>query len=97
LSLPGWLILGLPGIFLVWKFQKYSPDTREDVLISSYDDIVAAAEEFNEHADDITDLIPSKYGTMDDFDPTSDPALTDITGGVENKSGSIKLDPKKKF
>ena len=44
---PGWLSLGLPGIYLLWRFRVLpapGTDDDDDLPISSYDDIVAAAE-----------------------------------------------------
>ncbi len=70
LSLPGWLILGLPGIFLVWKFRKVSSETSDDARTSTYEDIVAAAEEFDEMNDD-EGFSESQYGKMDEFDPNT--------------------------
>jgi hypothetical protein len=96
LSLPGWFILGLPGVFFVWKFQRTSTDVTDDVLISSYDDIVAAAKEFDAYIGDSTNSTPSKYGKMDNFDPTLDPPLIDVSGGEKNQSKSLELNSKKK-
>ena len=70
LSLPGWLILGLPGIFLVGKFRKVSSETSDDARTSTYEDIVAAAEEFDEMNDD-EGFSQSQYGKMDEFDPNT--------------------------
>jgi len=70
LSLPGWLILGLPGIFFVWKFRKISSETYDDARSSTYEDIVAAAEEFDEMNDE-EGFSKSHYGKMDEFDPNT--------------------------
>ena len=70
LWLPGWLLLGLPGIICIWKFRDITLETdRDDEAVdSSYEDIVAAAKEFDEFVQD-EEIIPSDYGKMDEFDP----------------------------
>ena len=67
---PGWLILGLPGIICVWKFRDRSSEasSKDVILDSSYEDIVAAAEEFDEIIENET-VSQSIYGKMDEFDP----------------------------
>ena len=75
LWLPGWLILGVPGIIIAWKSRDRSAeemDGEDELAVSSYDDIVAAAEEFDEIVHDEADSSPSKYGHLTDFDPTVD-------------------------
>ena len=91
LWLPGWLLLGAPGAFFVWKFRDRAPEGEEEddeFVNSTYDDILAAAEEFDEidHEDEAQ---PSKYSHLTDFDPTAENAL-------EVDSDGFKLDPKKK-
>ena len=71
LWLPGWLLLGLPGIICIWKFRDRSLETSSEdrILDSSYEDIIAAAEEFDKIIENET-LSQSSYGKMDEFDPT---------------------------
>ena len=70
LVLPGWLTLGVPGIFLAWKFRHLpvgGVDSDDDIMITtSYEDILAAAEE----ADEQDDSPLSKYHDLSDYDPT---------------------------
>jgi hypothetical protein len=69
LQLPGWILLGGPGVFLVWYFRDRTPGDSEipdDYPHTTYEDIVAAAEEAD--YDDIG--LPSKYRDLDDYDPT---------------------------
>ncbi len=87
---PAWLILGVPGGFFVWKFRDRSLEEEgedDEFVNSTYDDILAAAEEYDEfdHEDEAT---PSKYGHLNDFDPTADHAADEL--------GEFKRDPKKK-
>jgi hypothetical protein len=68
MKLPGWLLLGGPGVFLIWFFRDRSADafeTADDYPYTSYEDILAAAEEADR--DDIG--LPSKYRDLDDYDP----------------------------
>ena len=69
LVLPGWLTLGVPGIFLAWKCRDLplgGVDSDDDIMLTtSYEDIMAAAEE----ADEYGVSPPSKYKDLDDFDP----------------------------
>ena len=71
LWLPGWLLLGVPGIICIWKFRDRSLETSSEdkILDSSYEDILAAAEEFDKIVENET-LSQSSYGKMDEFDPT---------------------------
>ncbi len=70
LALPGWLTLGVPGIFLAWKYRDLpvgGVDSDDDIMLTtSYEDIMAAAEE----ADLYDDSPPSKYQHLKEFDPT---------------------------
>ena len=69
MQLPGWLLLGTPGVFLIWYFRDRSPsdfDLPENFPHTTYEDIVAAAEEAE--YDDIG--LPSKYRDLADYDPT---------------------------
>ncbi len=71
LWLPGWLLLGLPGIICIWKFRDLASEATSDdeAVDSSYEDILAAAEEFDKIVEN-EELAPSTYGKMDEFDPT---------------------------
>lgn len=69
LQLPGWILLGGPGVFLVWYFRDRTPSDFEmpdDYPHTTYEDIVAAAEEAD--YDDIG--LPSKYRDLADYDPS---------------------------
>ena len=70
LWLPGWLLLGLPGIICIWKFRDRSLETTSEdgIVDSSYEDILAAAEEFDEIIANEA-LSQSGYGKMDEFEP----------------------------
>jgi hypothetical protein len=70
LWLPGWLLLGLPGIICIWKFRDLASETTSDdeAVDSSYEDILAAAEEFDKIVEN-EEFAPSTYGKMDEFDP----------------------------
>jgi hypothetical protein len=94
LQLPGWILLGGPGVFLVWFFRDRTPGDSElpdDYPHTTYEDIVAAAEEAD--YDDIG--LPSKYRDLSDYDPTekidgnlpgylTDAARRDDLAAVEN-------------
>ena len=70
MQLPGWLLLGAPGVFLIWYFRDRSQDDfdfPEDYPHTTYEDIVAAAEEAD--YDDVG--LPSKYRDLADYDPTA--------------------------
>ena len=69
MQLPGWILLGGPGVFLIWYFRDRTPsefELPEDYPHTTYEDIVAAAEEAD--YDDIG--LPSKYRDLADYDPT---------------------------
>ena len=70
LWLPGWLLLGFPGIICMWKFRDRSSEISGDetAMDSSYEDIVAAAEEFDKIVENET-FPESNYGAMDEFVP----------------------------
>jgi hypothetical protein len=94
LQLPGWILLGGPGVFLVWYFRDRTPgdfEMPEDYPHTTYEDILAAAEEAD--YDDIG--LPSKYRDLADYDPTgtyddgapeflSDAARTDDLARMES-------------
>ena len=86
LWLPGWLLLGVPGIILVWKFhlQPSMSGPDDDVRNSSYEDIIAAIEEFNESVHDETDLVPSKYAHLNNFDPMDDSTIAAANEELDN-------------
>ncbi len=67
LRMPAWLIIGVPGAVLLWRFrphQGHSEEEDDDLPYNTYEDVLAAAEELSEE-----DELPSKYGDMADFDP----------------------------
>lgn len=67
---PGWLILGLPGIICIWKFRDLTLEVKNENegADSSYEDILAAAEEFDKTVEH-EEFFNSDYGTMDDYKP----------------------------
>ena len=89
LFLPGWLTFGVPGIYLSWKFREgrdMSDELDDDFPISTYDDIVAAAEELDEHMALEEDNAPSKYEHLSDFNLTAEPE-------EDSQLGEFKLEP----
>lgn len=69
LALPGWLLLSVPGVALVWRYWPVTEPFEENLdayPLATYEDIVAAAREAEEQ--DIG--IPSKYRDLDEYDPT---------------------------
>lgn len=97
LQLPGWILLGGPGVFLVWYFRDRSPgdfELPDDYPHTTYEDILAAAEEAD--YDDIG--LPSKYRDLADYDPTE--KMDDIQPGYltdaarANKAAAMEA-PKK--
>ena len=82
LILPFWLLLCVPGGFLIWYFQPppdpddSSPDAFPG---TTYEEIVAAAREADE--DDIG--IPSKYRDLDEYDPTRQPSDEEIDPALD--------------
>ena len=63
LAFPGWLILGLPGAVLLWKYRKIpigGEATNEELAYNTYEDVLAAAEE----ADFENPLEPSRYNDL---------------------------------
>ena len=94
LWLPDWLTFGVPGIILAWKYclrRNLSDELDDDFSISTYDDIVAAVEELDEHMVLEDDNAPSKYEHLSDFNPAAEP---DEDGGLGNELGDFQLDPK---
>lgn len=72
LALPGWLLLGLPGAVLAWRYRTpidIAEDGDEDFPHTTYEEIVAAAEEADK--DDIG--LPSKYRDLAEYDPSQAP------------------------
>ena len=67
---PGWLILGLPGILCIWKFRDLNSEAKSgpEANDSSYEDILAAAEEFDQTVEN-DEFSHSDYGKMDEFKP----------------------------
>jgi hypothetical protein len=73
LALPGWLLIGMPGVALVWYFREIGDPTEGNLDAypqATYEEIVAAAHEADEQ--DIG--IPSKYRDLAEYDPTNLPA-----------------------
>jgi len=72
LAFPGWLILGLPGAVLLWKYRKIpigGEATNEELAYNTYEDVLAAAEE----ADFENPLEPSRYNDLQEYDPLYPP------------------------
>jgi hypothetical protein len=72
LALPGWILLGVPGAALAWHYRspiEIEEDGDEDFPHTTYEEIVAAAEEADK--DDIG--LPSKYRDLDEYDPSLAP------------------------
>jgi len=71
MALPGWLITGVPGAALAWKFRTPPIGGEEDdnLPYTTYEDIVAAAEE----EQGLQSEEPSKYKDLHEFDPTDAP------------------------
>jgi hypothetical protein len=70
LWLPDWLTFGVPGIILAWKYRlrrNLSDELDDDFPISTYDDIVAAVEELDEHMALEDDNTLPKYEHLSDF------------------------------
>lgn len=70
LAFPGWLLVGLPGAFLVWYNRaRYVGDDEEESELpyTTYEDIVAAADEEMALYGDVE---PSKYQHLHEYDPT---------------------------
>jgi hypothetical protein len=72
LALPGWLLLGVPGALLAWRYRtpiEIGEEGDEDFPHTTYEEIVAAAEEADK--DDIG--LPSKYRDLAEYDPSVAP------------------------
>ena len=72
LIFPSWLIAGVPGAILVWKFRKIplgGEPTKEDLAYTSYEDVLAAAEE----ADFDNPGETSRYKNLEEYDPLHPP------------------------
>jgi len=75
LWLPGWLTLGLLGIYILFKCRNQSSelnDGSENNNVSSYEDIVASAVEADEYLELDLKKLPSEYGEMGQFDPSKE-------------------------
>lgn len=70
LILPGWFLLGLPGVFLAWKCRpvtdQVDPDDDDQLPYTSYEDIVASAKEAEFYS---AGDLGSKYVSLDEYDP----------------------------
>lgn len=69
LSLPAWSLFAVPGLALAWACRtRHTPDDEtDDRAYTTYEDIVAAAEEADEEAGEYQ---PSKYADHAEYDPT---------------------------
>lgn len=68
LTLPGWLLAGVPGAALVWRF-RIRPIGGDEVELphATYEDLAeAAAEEAK-----LQSMEPSKYEGLQEYDPTN--------------------------
>lgn len=78
LVLPGWLIFGVPGSIIAWRSRPdfgMVYDDDDQLPYTTYEDIVAAAEEID--LDDIDDA-GSKYTEHEDYDPAGVTALDSL-------------------
>ena len=68
MALPGWLLVGVPGVAIAWHFrvQPIGGEEDDDLPYTTYEDIVAAADE------EVTyqSQEPSKYKDVHEYDPT---------------------------
>jgi hypothetical protein len=85
LVLPGWMILGVPGALIAWRsrpdYGKVYDDEDDDRMpYTSYEDIIAAAEEIE--IDDIADS-GSKYTEYEDYDPAGVTAIDSLDGYMD--------------
>ena len=77
LWLPGWLTLGLLGIYILFNSRAKASDLIDDSAnennnISTYEDIVASAAEADEYLKQDMKRLPSEYGEMAQFDPSKE-------------------------
>ena len=81
LKVPGWMILGVPGAFLVWKFRNIpigGEATDDDLPYTTYDEIIAYSEQKNlENIDQ-----DSKYKELNEYDPVFPP---DYAGNTDQE------------
>lgn len=67
LRLPAWLIIGIPGVILLWRFRpRQEAGEEEDLPYTTYEEVLAAAQEA---ADLEAGDLSSKYEDLEDFDP----------------------------
>ena len=68
LTLPGWLLTGLPGVALVWRFRtRPNGGDERELPHTTYEDLAeAAAEEAK-----LQSREPSKYEGFEEYDPTN--------------------------
>ena len=72
LVFPSWLIAGVPGAILVWKFRKIplgGEPKKEDLAYTSYEDVLATAKEAEFDNPGET----SRYKHLDEYDPLHPP------------------------
>ena len=72
LAFPGWLLLGLPGVILIWKYRQIplgGEATKEELAYNTYEDVLAAAKEAElENPNEL-----SRYEHLQDYDPLCPP------------------------
>ena len=72
LAFPGWLLIGLPGAILVWKYRQIpvgGEATKEELAYNTYEDVLAAAKEAElENPEE-----PSRYKPLQEYDPLNPP------------------------
>ena len=72
LAFPGWLLLGLPGVILVWKYRQIplgGEATKEELAYNTYEDVLAAAKEAElENPNEL-----SRYQHLHEYDPLYPP------------------------
>ena len=99
LTLPGWLLTGIPGVALVWRFRtRPIGDDEKELPHTTYEDLAEAASEEAK----LQSREPSKYEGFQEYDPTDariDPddlaifsTISRSAHNVENITG-IDYDP----
>ena len=95
LTLPGWLLTGIPGVALVWRFRtRPNGGDEKEQPHTTYEDLAeAATEEAKQQSRE-----PSKYEGFQEYDPTNariDPddlaifsTISRSANNVENITGS---------
>lgn len=92
MALPGWLLMGGPGVVFVWKFRKLPIGGEEKELpFSTFEDIAAAAEEEAKYYSEEL----SKYSAFSDYDPTDSFDGLDSGEAFNSPSGKLSETPYK--